>query len=178
VDSPEIKNVMGIDPSATSTGVSVFCTDGSRYTYIITPKELRDCKRLEYIFTSMLSIFKIHPTIDLVCMESPSYGSTHKEFILGEVLGVIKLAITTSTEAGIVYIPPTRVKKYMASSGRASKDDMIRAAKEDGCDSTISDVADSWAIASIGTSILTGKSILGTRASQEVIHDIIKNIKI
>lgn len=108
-------------------------------------------------------------------IEAPSYGSIHKEFILGEVLGVIKLTLIQQ-DIFSLSIPPTQIKKFMAAKGRATKEDMIQAAISAGCPDSQEDICDSWAAALLCKGVLVG-SDLSTRASLEVIRDIKRKYK-
>lgn len=103
-------------------------------------------------------------------VEAPSYGSVHKEFILGEVLGVIKLTLIQQDIFSLA-IPPTQIKKFITSTGRASKESMIKAAMSYGCPSSQEDICDSWAAALLCKGLLVG-SDLNTRSSLEVIKSI------
>ena len=156
---------LGIDPSATSTGVTLLGSDGSCETLNIKPKKLRDCARLQYIATE-LNNFIQDKTIKLCVYESPSYGSTHKEFILGEALGVIKLTVTNLS---IPMLPaaPTQLKKYLCGSGSASKKAMISKALELGCPSKQEDICDSYSAALLAKDVLIGPLRM-TRSSLEV----------
>lgn len=155
---------LGIDPSATGTGVSLI-SDVSSETLHIRPGKRRDAERLQYIHSELKSFLE-GKLIFMGVMEAPSYGSTHKEFILGEVLGVLKL---TLIELGIfsISVPPTQLKLFLAGKGTASKEEMISAASRWGCSSTNSDICDSWAAAMLCRDLLLQPTVV-TRAALEV----------
>lgn len=164
---------LGIDPSATSTGLSLLSDDATYCkTLRVQPKKLRDAPRLHYISQEIKS-FVGELNITLCVHEAPSYGSIHKEFILGEVLGAIKLTLA-QLDVPLISVPPTQLKKYFTSNGRASKQDMISRAKELGCPSAQEDICDSFAAAMLAKDVLMGP-LLDTRASQEVRLDLLKN---
>tara|TARA_Y100000592_G_scaffold19371_2_gene29731 strand:+ start:43253 stop:43795 length:543 start_codon:yes stop_codon:yes gene_type:complete len=155
---------LGIDPSATATGVSLIGSNSSE-TFLIRPGKRRDAERLQYIHTELKSFLE-GKLIFMGVMEAPSYGSIHKEFILGEVLGVIKL---TLIELGIfsISVPPTQLKLFLAGKGSASKEDMIKSAGKQGCPSTNSDICDSWGAALLCKDLLLPPEVL-TRTALEV----------
>ena len=163
---------LGIDPSATSTGLTLLGSDGSCETHLIKPRKLRDYERLQYISNDIKS-FISGKNIVLCVYESPSYGSTPKEFILGEVLGVVKLTVSCF---GIPMVgsAPTQLKKYLTGSGRASKQEVIACATKLGCTSNQEDICDSYAAALLCKDILEGP-LLSTRASREVRSLVIKS---
>lgn len=166
---------LGIDPSATSTGLTLLSyNDSFCKTLRIQPRKLRDAARLHYI-SNELKAFIGDLNIDLCVHESPSYGSTHKEFILGEALGAIKL---TLAELGIpiIGVPPTQLKKYFTGTGSASKKDMMGKASELGCPVLQEDICDSYAAALLCKDIKTGP-ILDSRASREVRIALINKLK-
>ena len=157
---------LGIDPSATSTGLTLLSSEsGFCNTLRIQPKKLRDCERLHYISLEIKKFISNIP-IELCVYEAPSYGSTHKEFILGEVLGAIKLTLTMNNVA-MVGVAPTQLKKYFTSKGTATKKQMIERALDLGCPSKQEDICDSYAAALLCKDILEGP-ILATRASREI----------
>ena len=162
---------LGVDPSATSTGISLIGKN-SGYTTRIRPGKLRESERLQYIHERFKKIIGDN-IVYLACVEAPSFKSTHKEFILGEVLGVIKL---TLIQANIptINVPPTQVKKYGCGKGRASKEQMISRAQELGCPVAQEDCCDSWIMGLLARDLCLGLegSISKARASLEVIRDV------
>ena len=164
-DSAMSTYFLGVDPSATSTGLTLLGDENQCFTRLIKPKKLRDCQRLQYISTEIKDFISTK-NIALCVYETPSYGSTHKEFILGEALGVIKL---TLTELGIPLVgaAPTQLKKYLAGRGDASKAVMISKAVSLGCPVSQEDICDSYAAALLCKDLLLGP-LLPTRTSREV----------
>ena len=157
---------LGIDPSATSTGLTLLSyNDSFCKTLRIQPRKLRDAARLHYI-SNELKAFIGDLNIDLCVHESPSYGSTHKEFILGEALGAIKLTLA-ELDIPIIGVAPTQLKKYFTGRGGASKQDMMYRASELGCPIQQEDICDSFAAAMICKDVKLGP-LLKSTASREV----------
>jgi len=168
--------ILGIDPSATSTGLSLIATDLSEvYVKNISPKKLRDCDRLKFI-SDQLSDFISDKKVAYCCMESPAYDAVHKEFILGEVLGCIKLSLSLHGVTKIAYASPTQIKKFLAGTGTASKEEMIRNAVANKCPSIQEDICDSWGAVLIAKSLHEGSSVIRTRAAYEVVNSILAKL--
>ena len=106
-------------------------------------------------------------------MESPSYGSVHKEFILGEVLGTIKLTLALNS-ISIDYAAPLQLKKFLTGNAKATKEEMVTEAISRGCNSSIHDICDSWAAALIAKSLERKRTCLFSRASEEVVQAILQ----
>ena len=140
---------------------------------LIKPRKLRDASRLHYI-SSEIKNFIADTPVQMCVYESPSYGSVHKEFILGEVLGVIKLTLH-ELNINLVGVPPTQLKKYFTGRGGATKSDMIAAAQRLGCTSNQEDICDSYAAAILCKDLHVGP-LLDTRASREVRKALLDNL--
>lgn len=104
--------IMGLDASLTSTGV---CHIDGRTSLIRT--KLRGPARLVYLRNS---IEAQACTADLVVMEGYSFGSKQNGPQLGELGGVVKVALF---EMGIpfVIIPPQSLKKIATGIGKGGK---------------------------------------------------------
>lgn len=137
---------LGVDPSATGTGVSIADASGTCVKVLaIKPKKLRDADRLAYIYKA-INEFIDGLKIEACVIETPAYGAVHKEFILGEVLGVIKLAMQLKS-IPVIGATPTQLKKFLTGSGSAAKETMIQEAQVAGCTSLEENICDSWSAA-------------------------------
>lgn len=114
--------VLGIDQSLRHTGL--FWLDGGVHHWRqIDTGDLRGAERLVHIKNHILDVVdECKPT--LVAMEGYSYGSAGKVFELGELGGVIKVALQ---ERGIpvVVASPVQVKKFVTGNHRAEKEDIV-----------------------------------------------------
>lgn len=114
-------NVVGLDLSLTATGIAY--ADGS-FTTVTTA-----AKGEERIVALRSAVLNAVIFADLVVIEGYSMASRHGAHQLGELGGVIRVALH---EAGIpfVEIAPTRLKKWATGKGNANKDEMlVRAAR-------------------------------------------------
>ena len=111
---------MGIDPSLTSTGVSVGGATSS-----IRPV-LNGVPRLIEIRNAIVNLVSEHD-IQVVAIEGYSYGSRNSHaHSLGELGGVVRVALY---ERGIPFvdIPPTVRAKFATGKGNAGKSEVVSA---------------------------------------------------
>jgi crossover junction endodeoxyribonuclease RuvC len=124
----KLKNVLGLDPSLSSTGLIVLNSVGEKlYEISLKTKKLRGMERLKFIKDHLLMVIKKYEIED-VCIESYAFGvrQSRSKFNLGELGGIIRL---TLHEQGVQYIdvaPPT-LKKYVTGYGNADKIMMVEA---------------------------------------------------
>jgi crossover junction endodeoxyribonuclease RuvC len=114
--------VVAFDLSLTSTGVAD--CDGTRR---ICPKST-GVERLAEVRDAVIRACYRHILApDLVVIEGYSYGSGNSAHQVGELGGVVRLALH---EAGIRYevVPPASLKLYACGVGNAGKDDVLLAA--------------------------------------------------
>jgi len=161
---------LGIDCSARSTGLVAIESNHMYKFTLITPKKLREGERLQAIY-DRLADFMRGKHIDLAILESPSYGSVNKPFILGEVHGIIKLCLAKAN-IPVIGVAPTALKKYATGKGTASKADMSSAAASYSCPSSQFDVCDAWLAAMLGLDILMDSCTPDKRGSYEVIKSL------
>lgn len=123
--------VVGLDLSLTATG---YAYHGCRGT--IHAKHLKGAERLAYLRDAVMRLdlsfenynLPSEPTRpDLVVMEGYSYASANQAHQVGELGGVIRLALH---EAGVpfVVVAPAALKKYATGKGNANKAAMLQAA--------------------------------------------------
>ena len=88
---------------------------------------------------------------------------------MGEVYGTFKLAIYSLYSTEITIVSPKQLKKYLAGSGDATKEQMTRAALSLGCPSSQEDICDSYSAALLGIDLLGNTNTPGTRKSLEIL---------
>jgi len=153
--------VIGIDPSATGTGlVALSLADGTLVDHKrLTPKNT-GVERLSSIGSWLTGwVGSLPGPVISSVMEGYSYGSqgtqAHK---LGEVGGAIKLALRMSLDLPAAYptiVTPTQVKKFCLGKGAGAKDLMLKGVLQRwGADFSTSDEADAYTLAQIGRHIL------------------------
>ena len=107
-----LPQVMAIDPSLTATGIT--CPDGTTLT---VRSNLRGMARLADVRSVIVDLAG---SAEIVAIEGYAYGSKFNRETLGELGGIIRLALW---DASIPYvdIAPTQRAKYATGSGRSSK---------------------------------------------------------
>lgn len=161
---------VGVDPSATSTGLALITPELTLTTTTIRPNELRLGPRLKYIQDKLLEFVKDKDIQDIfACVEGPSLESTNKADTLGQVRGVV-LVTLENLGAVVTVIPPTTLKKFATRSGSADKEDMIKAAFHKWNVTLKDDAADAAWLAQLAYSLMTNK--IDTREQLEVISGI------
>jgi crossover junction endodeoxyribonuclease RuvC len=137
--------VIGVDLSLTGTGIARF--DGE--PALLSPGKRRGMERLAWVRDGVLAFASATPDT-IVAVEGYSYGSHSAAYDLGELGGVVRLALY---EAGIVYVdvPPAVAKGYATGKGNANKNEMlVAAAKRLGYEGTSNDEADAlWCRAAV-----------------------------
>jgi crossover junction endodeoxyribonuclease RuvC len=160
---------LGIDPSLTGTGLCLIDDSGPTRSYrleTVSTRDLRGPGRL-LVIRRALEEFLIERPI-LVAVESYAFNAVGRVFQLGELGGVLRVAIY---ETGIPYIEvaPVQLKKYATGKPGAEKSDVVAAAEEllgEGVDDD--NQADALFLASIASSMYSAATDL-TRAQREVI---------
>lgn len=88
---------------------------------------------------------------------------------MGEIYGTFKLCLYSMYGKEISIVSPKQLKKYLAGSGDATKQQMKQAAVKLGCPSTQEDICDAYSAALLGKDLLSGANSPGTRKSMEII---------
>lgn len=126
-------NIIALDLSLTSTGIAF--PDG-RVSRIIPPnvaipgtkktRMIDGMERLHWIRESIIALV-LTQHADLVAIENYSFDRVNQSHYIGELGGVVRLALY---DARIPYVDvsPGTIKKFATGKGNASKDDVLLAA--------------------------------------------------
>lgn len=115
--------VVGLDLSLTKTGVAHASGDVG----IFKPHESdRGVRRLALIRDAVLEVMPLH--VELVVIEDYASGAHHRGLDIGELGGVIRLALW---DAGIPYllVNPMQLKKYACGTSKVDKYQVMQAAE-------------------------------------------------
>lgn len=142
---------VGIDQSLNEPGIVVLAEDG---TLVVAAalKVVARCKGSERL-AALATFYRTHLYLDAVArgaVEGPALDSTHREFDLGEASAVAKLAVYAATNTEPLVVAPLQLKKYIASTTGARKEDVVNAVKTRYGFSTDNDnIADAYVLAQI-----------------------------
>ena len=174
-------NVIGLDISLTCTGWCYLAEDDyTTGTIKTTPKDGIIQERVKIILKSLQSVLntvKKCQEIDLIAIEGYSFGvgkNASRAFDLAEVSGAVKLYLY---KMGIPYvlIPPNTLKKFLTGSGRAKKNEMLKAAyKRFDVDVKTDDEADAFGLAMMGACLVCWKDA-ATLLKRKTDYDSMKN---
>ena len=152
--------VMGIDPSLTGTGIAVI--DAGRTLHIQTVATTAADNLMDRIEKTAIQMHlaKERYSPELVVMEGLSMGSfggkihdrTGLHYILRWQLW------RGAGKEDVLIVPPTRLKKFVAGKGNATKDFMLlNAYKKWGMEFSDNNQCDAFCLAQFGLAHLTGK---------------------
>lgn len=112
-------NLISFDLSLTSTGWADASGCG-----VLQPPKLFGVKRLRWIRDNVLDLAK---GADLVVIEGYAFARPNQAHQIGELGGVIRLALA---DAGLrwVEVAPSSLKKFATGKGNAKKEDVLGAA--------------------------------------------------
>lgn len=157
-----MSNVLGFDPSLTSSGFSYYTAEGQLVTGRIRPKKLRGLERLDYIadtFTKLLDGLVIqHRCSPLLVYEGYAMGlrgTPGRFFDMGELGGVLKL-IAYQKRVDVLLVPPSNLKKFATGKGDADKPMVMAAVAENwGASFKYNDEADAFALMRMGMAYMS-----------------------
>ncbi len=112
---------VGIDQSLTCTAIAILC-NGIIEVKIIKP-DCKGVKRLNYISDEFKKA--LPSNIRGAAIEGYSFGSTGNTFNLGELGGILRLALYERNITSI-QVPPPTLKKYLSGVGNANKNVMLK----------------------------------------------------
>jgi Holliday junction resolvasome RuvABC endonuclease subunit len=158
-----MNDALGLDLSLTSTGTAINGATGRVHF-----KE-RGYERLALIRDAILGIVLVHQPA-IVVAEGYSFGSPQQAHYIGELGGVVRLALW---EHGIPFavVPPTCLKKFATGKGNAKKDEVLAAAiRTFGFAGCQNDEADAWILREMGLAYMGLRPT--TKARQEVLDKV------
>ena len=110
------QTVVGIDPSLTSTGIAVV-RQGLLRTHRLQPPKLVGPARLDWFFTMFTGLLEMEQP-DLVVIEGYAFGAKAHHHALGELGGILRLALHRKEQSFLV-VPPTSLKLFVTIKGSA-----------------------------------------------------------
>jgi Holliday junction resolvasome RuvABC endonuclease subunit len=166
---------LGIDPSATSSGLALIDRNGEIvFTKTIKTKSRRLGDRLAFIRDFFVAeIRRYLPVIKYAVIEAPAYDKPQQADLLGQVRGIF-LLMCYDRNIPVLLVAPTSVKKFATGTGSAEKETMVKAAQAQWSSwegsSKKDDEADALWMAEIarGTEFITGRP----RHQLEVLHQL------
>lgn len=137
--------IVALDLSLTSTGIAKSVGGGPPALHIATSGYAgteRLCDLRREVMYHVASEYQP----DVVVIEGYAYGRPEKAHQLGELGGVIRVAIHELRPCvPVAVIPPAKVKKYATGTGNAKKDQVFAAAiHRSGLLIESTDAADAW----------------------------------
>lgn len=161
---------VGVDQSLNEPGLVVLSEDGA-LVVAAALKVVARCRGAQRLHT-LASWYDAHlPNVSYggAAMEGPSLGSEHREFDLGEASGIAKHRLYVGTGVDPLIVAPLQLKKYIAGTTGARKEDVMNAVKSRYGFSTDNDnIADAYVLAQVARH-LTLDIRPPTRAAAEVI---------
>lgn len=160
---------IGIDPSATSTGIAFIHNEKLWVTRII-PKNIYGSTRLAFLRNTFITqCNRYEPNKVFACIEGPALHACNRADTLGQVRGIFLLSLE-DIKANITVVTPTALKKFATKHGNASKENMIAAAYNKWHRYLQEDEADAAWLAQLAFSLTTNN--VDTRAQLEVLSGI------
>ena len=155
---------IGVDPSANATGVVILDAEGAILFERTLTMRATGLARLVALRGQLREICEEHGPFDIGVRESYSLGSTNRPFLLGEVGGIVQLALHDSCRR-VEECAPKALKKFASSNASASKGEMIAAVRDRwGVLYEDDNLADAYALARLGLSLLDERRV--TRRDQ------------
>lgn len=144
---------IGIDQSYSGFGLVVLDETGHCHQKSLLKYPLNKFKnegdRLVKIYDDLTMYFTIHANSGAeihIGMEGYAYGAKLNREKLGELGGVVKLVSALVFGISPDTVQPTTLKQFITGSGKAGKDDMVKAIQEIDSDITDHNLADAYGI--------------------------------
>lgn len=128
-----------LDLSLTASGVARWAPGADVQTTTVSPPGLRGVERLQWILRKVMGLVC---NSDLVIVEGYAYARANQAHQIGELGGVIRLALYTR-RIPYVEVAPSALKKVATGKGNAGKElVLVEAVKRLGYDGADNNVAD------------------------------------
>ena len=138
-------NIIGLDPSYTATGIA--WGDGTTCTMKLKGDGR---ERLQFAYNTFGNL-----DADLVVVEGYAHGKGFNTHMMGELGGVIRLALTHA-RIPFLDVQPTQLKKYATGKGNAKKEVvLVEAVRRLGYEGSSTDEADALWLRQIGLALHT-----------------------
>jgi len=117
--------ILGVDPGLAETGFGIISCQGKKVIQIShgcikTTNKNDHAERLKEIFESVLVVLEKHQP-HILAMESLFFAvNVRSASVVGQAIGVIKLAAATKGITVLEY-PPLKIKMKLVGKGRAKK---------------------------------------------------------
>lgn len=156
--------VVGLDLSLVSTGWCIGSECGR-----IRPKKMSGIQRRAWIADEVLDVgdhadVAILNHVLFVIEAVPTHGA-HSIVPLGMLHGVVLHRLYEWEAGAVAYVPGPTLKKFLAGSGNAKKEQMVAAAQALGYAGESHDEADAFGLALIGHHLLGGTDHLTPQRS-------------
>jgi Holliday junction resolvasome RuvABC endonuclease subunit len=124
-----MRTFLGVDQSLARTGIVVLDEEGDMILRrLVTPGELRDAARLAFIRNLIAAAIEETKPV-AAAYEGYSFESPHRAFALGELGGIVQVALFDA-ELPYRVIAPKTLKRFVAGHGDADKEKMLRKTKD------------------------------------------------
>jgi Holliday junction resolvasome RuvABC endonuclease subunit len=122
--------------------------------------------RLRYIYDGLTALFanlRDHFHVRRVAVEGYSPGSKFNREILGELGGIVRLAVHDvfgDAAGALLVVPPSAVKKFATGKGNAPKDNVLLAVyKKWEIEFDSNDLADAYTVARVARAMDVGTTV-------------------
>lgn len=173
---------MGIDPSLTSMGVSLFAPGDSRHLTVLYKPKFSGARRLDDLrnFTRKISrLAQRNFGLQEIVLEGYSFASKSLQHKIGEGGAALKLGLIDGlgVDEQIAYptiVTPQALKKFITGSGKGDKNQIPLAVfKKWGVDFPKDDMVDAYALARVGEALLSGAT--KHKYEQDVVNALERN---
>lgn len=140
-------NILGIDPSVICTG---WCLIDTR-SFQFRRGEIKSKKKgVQRLFEIENELGKLLPRVDFAVLERAVYGIRYPEAIANIELGAIIKRLLYFWAIQFMLVSPTTLKKFVTSSGKSPKNEILRDAYRKWKITGNEHVVEAYALAKIG----------------------------